>query len=118
MIITDSFMLKKMEKALRLGGDLYRLEDIGVELQQGIMQGHVENDTWAITRVHDYPRKRVVDIVFVVGNLEGSLLLEKKISAWAKDMGATTLTASGRYGWWKFRVPDWVKIGTLYSKDL
>jgi len=118
MIIKNAFMMKRMEKALRLGGDLYNLYDIGRELRCGKMQGHVENDTWAITQVQDYPRKRVVDIFTVVGNMEGSLLLEQKITEWATELGADMITSAGRDGWWNFRTPGWKKMGTLYSKEL
>ena len=118
MIIHDAFMLKRMERALKLGGDLFSLEDIAKELNEGTMLGHVENDTWAVTRVHDWPRKRSVDVLFVVGNLEGSLLLEKKIADWAKSQNASLITATGRDGWWKYRVDGWKKTGTLYSKDV
>jgi len=118
MIIKDAFMKKKMEKALRLGGDLYTLVDLITELREGRMQGHVENDTWAITQIQDFPRKRVVDIFTVVGNMEGSLLLEKKITGWASELGADMITSVGRDGWWNFRTPGWKKVGTLYSKEL
>lgn len=69
MIIKDAFMKKRMERALRAGGDLYNLIDIAKELHEGNMQGHVAKDTWAITQLQDFPRKRVVDIFTVVGNM-------------------------------------------------
>ncbi len=118
MIIRDAFMLKKMERALHAANDLYSLQDIGNMLHTGDMQGHVEKDTWALTQICDYPRKRTVDITFVVGNLEGSLLLEEKITNWAKGHKASLITAVGREGWWEHRTPGWRKCGTLFAKDI
>jgi len=118
LIIQDAFMMKKMERALRQANGLYSLEDIGDGLRNGRMQGHVANDTWAITQVCDFPNKRVVDIMFVVGNMEGSLLLQDKITEWAKTERAHLMTAVGRDGWWEHRTPGWRKTGTLYSKDI
>jgi len=118
IVIKDAFMKKRMERALHVGGDLYDFTDLAAELQKGSMQGHVELDTWAITQVQDFPRKRVVDIFTVVGNMEGSLLLEKSITKWAKEINADMLTSVGRDGWWNFRTPGWKRVGTLYSKEL
>jgi hypothetical protein len=118
MKITDPKMMERMNKALTLGGALFSLDDILEYLRDGRMQGHVEGDTWAITQIHDWPRKKSVNILYVVGNIKDSIKLEKKITGWAKDIGADTLTAIGREGWWEHRLPGWKKVGTLYSKEL
>lgn len=118
MNITDTKMMAKMNKALSFGGDLFSLDDIKEYLKDGRMQGHVENDTWAITQVHEWPRKRSVNILYVIGNIEDSVKLEEKIVEWAKSIEADTLTAVGRDGWWEHILPGWKKIGTLYSKEL
>jgi len=118
MIIRDAFMMKRMQRALDQANGLYSLQDIGDALREGKMQGHVAQDTWAITQVSDYPKRRVVDISYVVGNLAGSLELEGKITEWAKAHHADLITAVGREGWWEHRTPGWRKTGTLYSKDI
>ena len=118
MIITDKFMLKRMERALKAGNNLFTLDDIGEGLRSGHMQGHVEGNTWAITQVHDWPQRRSVNILVVVGNMADSLKLEEKITAWAKEKGADHITGVGRDGWWNFRTLGWKKQGVLYSKDI
>lgn len=118
MIITDSFMMRKMARALREGGDLYNLNDIQKMLREGTAQGHVVGDTWAITQVHQYPAVKSVNILVVVGNMRDSLQLEQKIEAWAKDLGASLLTGIGRDGWWEHRTPGWKKMGVYYAKDI
>jgi hypothetical protein len=111
-------MAAKMNEALKASGDVYDLRDIQDLLKDGMMQGHVEGDTWAITQVHDWPKKKSVNILYVVGSLENSIRLEGKITEWAKEIGADFITAVGRDGWWERRTPGWKKVGTLYSKDL
>jgi hypothetical protein len=118
MIIKDKFMLKKMEKALRYAGDLFTLDDVGEALRKGTMQGHCVGETWAVTQVHQFPAKKTVNILVVVGNMEDSLRLEEKITEWAKGIGANRVTAIGRDGWWEHRTIGWKKAGVLYSKDL
>ena len=116
MKITDPVMADKMRRALKIGDDLFNLEDIEAGLASGDLQGHVEGDTWAITQVHQWPRKKAVNVLFVVGSLENSLKIETKVSEWAKEQGATLLTAVGRGGWWQHKTPGWKVVGNLYSK--
>ena len=116
MKIIDPIMADKMRRALKVGDDLYNLDDIEAGLASGDLQGHVEGDTWAITQIHQWPRKKAVNVLFVVGSLENSLKLEAKVEAWAKEQGATLLTAIGRGGWWSHRTPNWKIVGNLYSK--
>ena len=118
MNITDPEMLRKMEKALRLGGNFYTLDDIQAGIMAGDLQGHVEGDTWAITQVQQYPQRKVVNVMFVVGSIPHAAKLEEKIGIWAKELGATLITATGRDGWWAHRTPGWKMMGALYSKDI
>lgn len=118
MKITDPAMQRKMGKALKVNGDVFDLDDIREALKVGKMQGHVEGDTWAITQVHEWPRKKSVNILYVIGSLDDSVKLESKITEWAKEIGANFITAIGRDGWWKFKTPGWKKMGILYSKDI
>jgi hypothetical protein len=105
-----------MRRALKRGDDLFSLDDIEAGLMSGDLQGHVEGDTWAITQIHQWPRKKAVNVLFVVGSLQNSLKLEAKVETWAKEQEATLLTAVGRGGWWQYRTPNWKIVGNLYSK--
>lgn len=116
MNITDPEMAEKMRRALKIGDDLFNLDDIEAGLKSGELQGHVEGDTWAITQVHQWPRKKAVNVLFVVGSLDNSLKMEEKVTQFAREQGATLLTAVGRGGWWQVRTPGWKIVGNLYSK--
>jgi len=118
MIITDEAMRKKMQRALDFNGNLYSLDDIEEHLLSGKLQSHAEGETWVITQVHDWPQRRAVNIMYLVGSLAGTPELEQKIEEWARSIGADIITAGGRDGWLKFRTPGWKKIGSLFSKDI
>jgi hypothetical protein len=118
MKITDPEMGEKLARALKAGNDLYSLSDIHDALVHGSMQGHVIGDTWVLTRVHDWPKRRSVDIMFVVGHLEEALQSEGDLVKWSKGLGASLMTATGRDGWWEHRTPGWKKSGVLYTKDI
>lgn len=118
MKIIDPQMARKFERALKESGHMYSLADIEQALETGDMQSHTINDFWAITQVHDYPQGRSVSIMLAVGDMAGAILMEEEIQRWAKGIGAKTITAIGRSGWWKHRTPGWRKLGTVYSKDI
>lgn len=107
-----------MERALAVSGNLFNMDDINDHLKVGKIQGHVEGDTWAITQVHDWPRRRAVNILYVVGAMGDAGALEEKVEKWAESVGADIITAVGRDGWWNYRTPGWKKVGTLYLKEI
>lgn len=111
-------MIERLHRALKLGGDCYSLEDVLTALHTGQMQGHVIGDTWAITKVYDWPQKRSVEITFVVGEMHDAIQMEHEIEKFARSVGASAITAIGREGWWKIRTDGWKKMGTLYAKDI
>src|SRR4051794_7188435 len=67
MKIIDPEMAAKMNRALKLGNDVYTLDDIDRALASGDMQSHVIGNTLAITQIYNWPQKRSVNILFVVG---------------------------------------------------
>ena len=114
----DESMRPKMERALRQGNNCYDLDDIENALHLGKMQGHVVGNTWAITQVHDFPQRRSVEILFVVGDLVEAIQMDKYIEDWSRSIGANLVTAVGRDGWWEHRTQGWRRVGSLYAKDI
>jgi len=114
----DPKMRAKVKKALACANNTYDFDDIMNCLRQGTMQGHVVGDTWALTQVHDWPQRRSVNIMFVIGDMKDLPELEQKVTQWAKDNGADLITAMGRDGWQSMMHDGWKAVGTLYSKDI
>lgn len=92
-------MLKLLEKGLKMGGDTHTLEDILDEIKSGHKQSFASGNTWAITQVLDFPRRRVLELFLVVGHGKDLSVLEEQITEYARSIGADFIRTSGRPGW-------------------
>jgi hypothetical protein len=116
--ITRDDMKIKVDRALHDFGDLYTFDDILELIDKGKMQSFTAGDTWVVTQVNEFPRRKVVDICLVVGFLEDAVRALPDVYKFARDIGATRVTAVGRDGWWKFAEPGWYRVGGYFAKDL
>ena len=105
--MVDRDLYKELEKMLSDHGDLYAIGDIMELIQSGQMQSFSDGSNWVVTQVRDYPRKRVLEVFFAIGDLEGVYALEDKVLAFQKEIGADMLVTSGRLGWLKRAAPGW-----------
>ena len=111
---------RKLQRALDAGGGLYALPDILDRIANGTMQSWVHNNSWAITQISVFPRKRSLEIVTAVGDLRDCRILHGKILAFAKEMGVDLVAAYGRRGWardaerhgWKIKT-----VSYLYHRE-
>lgn len=94
---------EQAQRALKACGGLWELEDILSEISRGTMQSFVRENTWAVTQIHIFPRRKVLDLVFVVGEMKDLLPLEDEIVEFAKYVGCSLIVANGRRGWLKRR---------------
>jgi len=111
---------QKLRKALAVAGDTYTLDDILAEINEGRMQSFVEGESWAVTQIVDFPRKRYVEIVFAVGNLNELKLIYPKLEAFAREIEADGLRAFGRPGWMRqFEIDKhgWVEMTRVYVRE-
>ena len=90
----------KLKRVLARAGDLYTLSDILDAVDRGEMQSWVEGESWALTRVAQYPRAKVVEVLAVVGRLDEARVLHDRILIFAAETGARVIQAFGRHGWW------------------
>lgn len=114
---------QKLARVLDRMGGLYNLNDILTAIGEGRMQSFVENNTWAITQVNQYPRARTLQLVGLVGDLEDVDALHGKILDYADEANAGLLSTYGRMGWlregsyarlgWKLKAKNY-----LYHRDL
>lgn len=116
--------MKKLDERLRFEallareGNLYSFDDIMSSIQSGDMQGFTDGETWVVTSVVEYPQKKVLHVLYVLGNLDGVKALEPRIIEFAKNLGATMMMASGRLGWLK-RVPmGWKSTSVSWHKEI
>jgi hypothetical protein len=111
-------MIKKLERALQMGHDLYTFDEIMDGIYAGKFQSFAHGDTWCVTRVYDFPRKRVLDIFLVVGNIGEFHILEEQVTEYAKGIGANKMTATGRLGFEGYLDRGWKKTAVVYDKEL
>jgi hypothetical protein len=89
----------KLARALDRMGGLYTLNDILTAIGEGRMQSFVENNSWAITQVNQYPRAKALQLIAMVGDLKDIDALQAKILAYADEVNASLVSAYGRLGW-------------------
>lgn len=116
--ITREDMKKKMERALHSAGDYYSFEDLMAHIESGHYQSFVQGNTWIITQVNEFPRRRELQIVWVIGDIDEAVEALPLLEEYAKKVKANRISAVGREGWWGFAQPGWNKVGVLYAKDI
>jgi hypothetical protein len=110
---------EQVEQALALMGNTHSYEDILDMIDSGSMQSFSDGDTWAVTQVIDFPRKRVLEVFLVVGTLEGVTTIEPAVMDFAKHIGADIVRAFGRNGWLPASKSfGWRNGQRLYLKEL
>ena len=111
----------KLAKALDRQGGLWTLDDILERLRDGRMQSFVQNNSWLVSQISVYPRRRVLDVIAVVGDLEDHRGLDEKLVDFANRMNIDLVSAYGRPGWkpygtalgWKIKASNY-----LFTKEL
>jgi hypothetical protein len=89
----------KLAKALARAGDLYSLDDLLERIADGRMQAHVSHETIAVTEISVYPKRRVLTIIILVGDLDDGESLHAQVLAFARKMECDAIVAQARVGW-------------------
>lgn len=112
-------LLADVNRILEAQGGFYLFSDIVEAVQAGQMQSFTCNDSWAVVQTIDYPRKRVVNVVFVMGHMQDMEVLESEVIGWAREIGAVMLTTDARSGWSdRAKKRGWKEVSTNFVKDL
>lgn len=105
-----------MQRLLEMQGGLYSFEDIVELIKAGELQSFCSDETWIVTRIDNFPRKRVLNIFLVVGDMDKAKAMEPVIIDFAKEVGAEMLTAYGRPGWERVASEGWNSRYVMYDK--
>jgi hypothetical protein len=119
--MTAALYHKKLQRALERQGGLFSVSDILEEVALGKMQSWVHNNSWAVTQISVYPRKRVLEVVAVVGDLGDCRILNERLVKFANEKNIDLIASYGRKGWarlgeslgWKIKTTSY-----LYHKEL
>lgn len=112
---------KKLARMLERMGGIYSVSDIMAAIAAGEMQSFVEGDSWAITKIVEFPRARMLEIMFALGDFHECWELHDRILQFASDNDIPLVQAYGRKGWVKGAVLDGWKVKTtsyLYQREL
>ena len=90
--------LTQLQELLHDMGGTHSLEDIRALVENGIFQSFVENETWVVTTIVEFPQAAVLDIFFVVGEQDDFEVLRQKIETFARDQGVTFMRVYARPG--------------------
>ena len=118
--MTAALYHAKLEKTLERMGGLYTLEDILERIADGRMQSFTEGNSWMITQIGVYPRRRVLELFATTGDLKDRAVYDK-VLAFAKEMGIDLLVGVGRRGWLPEAEKHGFKVKTvsyLYYREL
>lgn len=113
--------IARARQVLKESGGIYELEDVLSMVNDGNAQSFVSKDeeSWVVTRVYDFPRKRVLDIILAVGTFEGVSSLERSVEDFAREHGCAMLMASaGRDGWLRKSTNGWRVAATWFVREL
>jgi hypothetical protein len=114
---------QKLARVLDRMGSTYLVSDILTAISEGKMQSFVEGNSWAITKIADFPRARQLELLAMVGDLADLDPLHAKILAYANEVNAGLLSTHGRLGWLRegsFERLGWrLKAkGHLYQREM
>ena len=112
---------RKLRRLLDRMGGLYAPRDIVEACHRGAMQMHAEGDSIVITKIGDFPRARVLEVIGAVGDIDQLRVLHDRIVAFADKENCSVIQAFGRKGWisdaksrgWKVKARAFV-----YHKEL
>lgn len=94
-------MRKRLQKALDLQNNLYEIEDLAVEIKAGRMQLFECDAGICITNVLVFPRKKVLNVIAVVGEMSVIPTLQDQVIAFGKAQDCDFFFTEGRAGWKK-----------------
>lgn len=116
----DEMMRRRFREGLRRSGGLYEPEDIIQACKDGDMQMFTEGDSFIVTCIEPYPRKRVLNVVILVGHLEHLDALYLRVVQFAQDVAADYIRAVGRPGWERIQPARWGfhPVQTVWLKEI
>lgn len=108
----------RTEQMLADFGGFYTFEDILEGIEVGRFQSFAYGETWAVTQICEFPRKTVLEIMFVVGHEEDFEMIHTDILGWARDRDIPYAMANARLGFDRKKMPGWKMVSALFVKDL
>lgn len=99
-----------IEAALKHTDGTHTFDDIAAGCYVGRFSLLAKPDGCAVLEVQIFPRKRVLNVFLLGGDLQGVLSHEGELTEMAREAGASEITMTGRSGWERVLAPyGWAK---------
>jgi hypothetical protein len=108
-----------IEAALRYAAETYAYEDVVKAVQTGEMFFWPAQESFLVTEVAQFPRKRTLHIFLAGGKLSEVKSMDESLVAYANFLHCDSISLSGRPGWEKaLNDLGYKKIHTTLGKTL
>lgn len=94
-----------IEAALEYSGGTHTLRDVLEALTKDVLQFWPGRNSFLITELEQYPRKKNCHIFLAGGNLTELEEMLPKVEDWAREQGCSAMTLTGRKGWTRSFLP-------------
>ena len=88
-----------IEAALKHTGGTHTFDDIAAGCYLGKFRLLTDPEGCLVLEVHEFPRKRVLNVFLAGGRLTAGLSRLEDIDEVARELGASEITMTGRSGW-------------------
>lgn len=92
-------LMRRVERALLIGGGMYGPDDIQLCVEEGRMQALSHGDSLVVTEILTSPRRKYVNVALAVGSLDHFEPLQDQLLALGRDNGCDAIRMGGRKGW-------------------
>jgi len=111
--------IAQVEEALAFMGHTHSLQDVLGMIATGELQSFAEGNTWALTHIIDFPRRRVLEIFLVVGDIEEAERLHDVVIAYGRAHGCSLVRTFGRAGWaHRAKAHGWTTGMCVFMKEI
>lgn len=108
-----------IEAALEYTRGSHTFDDIAAGAYTGRFTLFAKERGCVVLEVHDFPRKRALNVFLVGGDLDEILTHLGELDAIAGNIGASEITMTGRSGWLRILAPHgWDKAHVSMRKTL
>lgn len=109
----------QLREALERMGNTHSLKNILAEIEAHTMQSFVEGETWAVTKVIQFPQRKVLEIILVIGDIDDAVKLHDVVMDFAAEQGCDLIRTFARDGWHQWaKKRGWQNGMRIYVKEV
>ena len=112
-------LVRRIEIALRRGGDYLTLDDLVGLARAGKCQFWAADGAAVASEILTYPRKKILNCFMAAGELPAIFALQDRITDFAREQGCAAMVCHGRTAWGTIGAPHgWQAQAIHYAREL